>query len=679
MATNYTDLKGEIKAQIKPNGVGAITGQVLQDAMLNLVGATEAEMSALNAATDEKLAQLDQELQALKARVAALEGNEEPEEPEKPEEPDVPTQNRTMLATAFNGKMVATLNGEQVQLPYVAKEGDAISLEVVADEDHEFVKWSDNNTDNPRIITMEKDVTLYSTCELVTEETSDYELLKAIYSTQGKSYINSQEAIDSTSKWDLYFGQYGNASNGSQLRPLFGIRRTSGTGDAYANGFYYQMVSSWKPYAWVFGGTDNGAIEGSGYGVPFNGNMHKLSQRGKDIYEWDRHIYHIEKDFTNPDNVPAFIGSLAKTASETYNINESNIIFYRFVTLDENDNITKDLRPAKRKSDGKLGAYDVVNNTFTEVVGTWKEYTNSEDASIRIVTRVAFGNPATSATLQGANLYKGYWISVHDQQRQFAVVKDKLTYDGTSLLYPKQQLLTCAEYNAAWHGNASWLSEKKWDESDFFPLLYVSTDKHNELLCVYRIIGSNPDALEGIELVQKISTPRTVPWYFNNYYGMAGVNTIIHAGYIKNSWSDSADNTIMVRVLPLPNPKIGNVVIAENEALTDDINIGFGVALGDGYWTGKYFNTLFSAPTYNEGRYVIYEIDGSQLTLYPVYSLNGIHTQANQNYLTELELEGIKFSPFDGKWSLCSEPTNSGRLNTLLYSPLANYIEVKTW
>lgn len=66
MATNYTDLKGEIKAQIKPNGVGAITGQVLQDAMLNLVGATEAEMSALNAATDEKLAQLDQEWNEVK-------------------------------------------------------------------------------------------------------------------------------------------------------------------------------------------------------------------------------------------------------------------------------------------------------------------------------------------------------------------------------------------------------------------------------------------------------------------------------------------------------------------------------------------------------------------------------------------------------------------------------------
>lgn len=69
MATNYTDLKGEIKAQIKPNGVGAITGQVLQDAMLNLVGATEAEMSALNAATDAKLAQLDQEWQEIKGQI----------------------------------------------------------------------------------------------------------------------------------------------------------------------------------------------------------------------------------------------------------------------------------------------------------------------------------------------------------------------------------------------------------------------------------------------------------------------------------------------------------------------------------------------------------------------------------------------------------------------------------
>ena len=66
MATNFTDLRAEVQAQIKPNGVGAITGQVMQDAMLSLVGATEAELSALNAETGAKVAQLSQEFEELK-------------------------------------------------------------------------------------------------------------------------------------------------------------------------------------------------------------------------------------------------------------------------------------------------------------------------------------------------------------------------------------------------------------------------------------------------------------------------------------------------------------------------------------------------------------------------------------------------------------------------------------
>ena len=65
MATNFTDLRAEVQAQIKPNGVGAITGQVMQDAMLSLVGATEAELSALNAETDAKVAQLSSEWQEI--------------------------------------------------------------------------------------------------------------------------------------------------------------------------------------------------------------------------------------------------------------------------------------------------------------------------------------------------------------------------------------------------------------------------------------------------------------------------------------------------------------------------------------------------------------------------------------------------------------------------------------
>lgn len=66
MATNFTDLRAEITAHIKPNGVGAITGQVMQDAMMGLVDGVEAEMSALTEVTDDKLAQLDQEWNAIK-------------------------------------------------------------------------------------------------------------------------------------------------------------------------------------------------------------------------------------------------------------------------------------------------------------------------------------------------------------------------------------------------------------------------------------------------------------------------------------------------------------------------------------------------------------------------------------------------------------------------------------
>ena len=66
MATNFKDVRSEIEDNIKPNGVGAITGQVMQDAMMSLVDASEAEISALNQEVDGKLAQLSQEFEGIK-------------------------------------------------------------------------------------------------------------------------------------------------------------------------------------------------------------------------------------------------------------------------------------------------------------------------------------------------------------------------------------------------------------------------------------------------------------------------------------------------------------------------------------------------------------------------------------------------------------------------------------
>ena len=630
--------------------------------VIDLLGKRIAESTA-------ELAQLSQELKALKARVAALEqggggGNEEPEEPIK---------YYTISASAENGYVIATSKGKTIELPYVAEVGESIVLEVIANEDYAFTAWSDGNTDNPRTIVVNEDMLLYAICGDTITIPDEYALLSSISSNGGGAYLSTGEPIDMNSNYDLYFAA--DAIIGSNTA-LFGIRRATGSNDTMANGFYFNERTSWSPYAWVCGGTDTSNILASGCGVQFYGNLHKLSQRKKDLFEWDRQIYHIEKDFTNIDGVPAFIGALAKTASTTYNTNTVKIVFYRFVAMNDNGVIYKDMRPVKRLADGKLGGYDVVSQEFMEAVGSWSEgKTSAADAAkITIGTQVLNALPSPSGTLQSANHYKGYWISVHDTQKTFAIAKGDITNNGT-IQYPTQQVLTCSEYDSAWHGNTSWLSDKKWDESDFFPLLYVSTDKANELLLVYRIKGTNPDALEGIEIVQRIHTP--YKWHFNNYYGMAGVNTIIHTGYTQNSWQSSDnENTIMARVLPLPDPKSGNVILYEFDALTADFDLGFNIATGDGYWTGKYLAITYSMPSNGEGTLKFYEIDEQNAAV--VHSVSDLHNYQSKNFLGNIEIEGIKYCPFNGKWTFCFEPS-TGRTNLIDYKGWKTYTEIKQW
>lgn len=83
--------------------------------------------------------------------------------PSEPEEPDTPVT-YTLAATADNGKVSASVNGNAVTLPYTANEGDVVVVEVTANDGYEFEGWSDGSTDNPRSITMSADVTLSATC-----------------------------------------------------------------------------------------------------------------------------------------------------------------------------------------------------------------------------------------------------------------------------------------------------------------------------------------------------------------------------------------------------------------------------------------------------------------------------------------------------------------------------------
>ncbi|MBP5595353.1 MAG: InlB B-repeat-containing protein [Pseudobutyrivibrio sp.] len=49
------------------------------------------------------------------------------------------------------------------------EEGVEVTLEVTANDGYRFVKWSDDNTDNPRIFNATEDVTLTATLEMIPE------------------------------------------------------------------------------------------------------------------------------------------------------------------------------------------------------------------------------------------------------------------------------------------------------------------------------------------------------------------------------------------------------------------------------------------------------------------------------------------------------------------------------
>ena len=590
-----------------------------------------------------------------------------------------PAKQYTINATHNDGgSIVAKVNNQVVSLPYTAPVNTQVVLEAIPGNGMEFWHWSNFETANIRTFILTTNVE--TSCEFrFAGIPADYLEVQGIQSNGNSTFVPTGFAPDSQSIFDLYWGT-GRNSGDNQFKPIFGVRRASGTSDNKSH-YIYSNTTTWKALAIGYGGTDT-QIDASLYGVPFFNNMHKFSARGGDFYEWDRHIFHQDLTFSS-DGVNAVFGNLAKSNSSRYNTVNSQSIFYRLVVYNSNMEVIQDYLPVKRVSDSKLGIYDRIGGTFYPAEGTWLEIGDSGYASLRIVGQIAGGSQGVLTNVQGVNYYRGYMVYVTDTQMNFGVHKGAITcIDGTNLIFPTRQVLVCSDYNTNWHGNTSWFGADKWSADDFFPLLYVGTDKGNELLCVYRLIGSDPDNLEGIELVQKIHTPRTTKWYFNNYYGMAGSNTFVHTGYKNNSYSDSSnENTIYARVFRLPDPYNGDVELMEDEALTETINLGWHIATGDGWWTGKYLGITFSHvladPKFHQ--IAVWEIAAGNTSIEPIYSISGLQTIGNPHFLTTSELEGLKYSPSDDVFTLCSEPQNSGRSQLIQYRTFAEYTMVVRW
>lgn len=155
------------------------------------------------------------------------------------------------------------------------------------------------------------------------------------------------------------------------------------------------------------------------------------------------------------------------------------------------------------------------------------------------------GNGTSSR--QGGALYGNYLFQFHDGLAS-VVVYNLETKTTVQVLTPSVSIRT--------HAGSGGFSKEFYDESDPFPILYISS-MYEDVVQAYRITG-----IEGefsMELVQTLIL--NIPARYVNITVDADNNRLVMFGYQKASWSDSADNMSVICSCSLPSVKDGDIAI----------------------------------------------------------------------------------------------------------------------
>ena len=486
-----------------------------------------------------------------------------------------------------------------------------------------------------------------------------YTRLAALKRNQSSAYFNTGVLVDSATDFDVYWSNNSYYATGGH--GIFGIRRLSGGSDTKKVCFYAQANSYFTGYGCVYGTKDPGAITGGGGACKWGGNLIKVSVRGGKWYAWDNFIQdNSAESFTNSDNVPFFLGTPAKNATTIYNTSSFPSCFHEAIFYDSQGNITHRFLPYLDDNSQK-GFWDTIAGEFrlVDTQSRWDAISAYTLRSIRVHSRMmAF---AGQQSFQSCVEKKGWQLSVRDGQRYFYLTNERYELHSGAMSQ-SGRTLECSEYNANWHGNGAWWSDTYADPDDYFPLLYVSTDKDSHLLTVYRLAGSDPTTCT-ISLVQKIYTPEGdsqygSTLYYHNYYGKAGCNTFVQTAYTKNSYSsntgDYAGNVLMYRVFNLPALSAGSeVTLLETDALTKG-DVGFVSTTSNGGWNGKYLYITFL----KELRF--WEIDGNGATQLAAHDF---YTTTSADYITQAEPEGFSWYEEGGYFVSLWEPQNGNTLD----------------
>ena len=488
---------------------------------------------------------------------------------------------------------------------------------------------------------------------------ASYTRLEGLKRNNSSAFFNTGVYADRSTDFDIYWSNTGYYASGTHA--IFGIRRLSGGSDTKKVCFYAQANSYFSGYGCVYGTKDPGVITGGGGACKWGGNQMKISVRGGKWYCWKNLIQdNSAETFTNTDNVPFFLGTPAKNATTIYTTSPFPSTFHEAVFYDSLGNVTHRFLPYLDDNNQK-GFWDTIVGEFKLVdnQSRWDAVTTYTFRSLRVHSRLrAF---AGTQSYQSCVEYKGWQLAVRDVQRYFYLTNERYEIHSGSLSQ-SGRTLECSTYNSNWHGNTSWFSTEKADPDDYFPLLYVGTDKSNHQLNVYRLAGSDPTTCT-ISLVQKIYTPEGdssygSTLYYHNYYGKGGCSTFVQVAYTKNSYSsntgDYAGNVLMYRVFSLPALSAGSeVTLLETDALAKG-DVGFISTTSNGGWNGKYLYITFLKEL------DFWEIDGNGAT--QLKSLN-FYSTSSADYITTAETEGFSWYEQGGYFVTLWEPSNGNSLD----------------
>lgn len=241
----------------------------------------------------------------------------------------------TLSASVTNGMVSAKRNGSAVNLPFTANEGDVIILSVTPNDGYAFEGWNDGNTDNPRSITMNADVTLSAECVAVVVKDyiqfADAEVERVLIAngvssdgvgitmedaakvTNIASWFNGNTAIESFDELDYFTGVTSissNAFNGcANLQKLifrYAIPPTLGA-SAFANTSFpiyvpdasleaYKTATNWNTYADRIHPLSE--IEG-GHITTFEGLIGAYTFEGRSNEDADRDIVEDKSGYNN--------------------------------------------------------------------------------------------------------------------------------------------------------------------------------------------------------------------------------------------------------------------------------------------------------------------------------------------------------------------------------------------